>query len=220
MCMCLIVNHVNEYRGLLILLRKYSIIDVIWISIIATLRQFGYPLEKILNVKYNLEMPEWDRDLTQFPFFEILISMALFRRIAAYLLVFPNGEAEPVMLNEYLASEKILRVGDHITISINDIVQKMYPKKDLSVVSNTPIELSNEEMELLYMIRMQDFESIKIKTSNGKIINLEATEILKNDKRIIDILEESDYQDIEIKKAGGKIVTIKRTGKKKYDTKM
>lgn len=63
---------------------------------------------------------------------------------------------------------------------------------------------------------MKDFENIKIKTNDGKIVLLEATEIFKNDKRIIDILREHDYQDIEIKKQDGKIVTIKRSMKKKY----
>ena len=77
------------------------------------------------------------------------------------------------------------------------------------------LELTTEELELLYMMRMEEYESIRVKMFDGKIERFEATELIKNETRIIDILKKGRYQSIEIKQDQGRIVQIKRTIRKK-----
>lgn len=130
--------------------RKSSIIDMVWLEIIAALRNFGCSLNLIRKVKKNLELPEWEHNLTQFPVLEVYISLAFVRRIPVYLLVFNNGEAEPVIHTEFLATMDFLKLDDHIRISINDILQRMISIQDLSPIYKTSVELSDEEMDLLF----------------------------------------------------------------------
>ena len=195
--------------------RKYSILDILWIQIIAELRKFGFPLDKIFLVKKNLEMPQWE-DERQFPLLEFYVAMAMVYKYPVFLLVFPNGDVEPATDEEYQGSIICETIGNHITISINSILQQILPKEDLKPDYKIKHELSEEEVELLLMIRMCNYKSIKIKLSNGKIESLDATQNLSNQKRIGEILKEGNYQDIEIKQKNGKIVNIKRTAKKKY----
>jgi DNA-binding transcriptional MerR regulator len=195
--------------------RKYSILDILWISIIIELRKFGFPLDKIFLVKRNLEIPEWERE-KQFPLLEFYAAMAMAYKYPVFLLVFPNGDVEPATDKEYQYAIMEESIGNHITISINSILQKMLPEQDLKPDYKITHELSEEEVDLLFMIRMCNYENIKIKLSNGKIETLDATENLSNQKRIGEILKEGNYQDIEIKQKNGKVVNIKRTAKKRY----
>ena len=163
--------------------RKFSIIDMVWIQVITILRNFGYPLEKIVTVRRNLEMPEWEYKPTQasffenddrqnkpvqYPLFEMHIGMAFFKKREVYLLVFPDGNVESIMIKAPLSYNKFKELGDHIIISINDILKKLYPKQNMKAISDKEIELSKEEIELIYMIRTENLESIEIKTKNGK----------------------------------------------------
>ena len=165
-----------------------------------------------MRVKENLE------DDSGFPqvFFEFYVVMALVYRMPVFLLVFQNCDAEPVVQAEYKLTQEHLNLSNHIVININDILQKILPKKNLTPKYDESVEVSPEEVDLLFMIRMQDYESITIKTIDGKIETLEASKSLKEDSRIIDLISRGDYQDIEIKKRDGQIVCIRQKIIKKY----
>ena len=91
------------------------------------------------------------------------------------------------------------------------------PNKDLTPKSESTITLDSEEMELLFMIRMGNYENIIIKTTDGKIERLEASETLNSEKRIIEILNKGKYKKIEIQQFDGKVTHIRRTIKKKLN---
>ena len=218
-----VINH-WENKGLLTFSRstekgwrKYSIVDIIWIQIISELRNFGFPLEKILKVKQNLEMLELKNISNQFPFLEFLIALAIVRKTPAFLLVFSNGEVEPVTYGEYKGLIDLFGIDNHIIISINDILRNLYPEEDMTPKFEKSLELSEEEFDLLFTIRMENYEYIKIKLADNKIVTLEATENIDTEKRIGEILKENKFQDITIKKKNGKIVNINRTVKKRYE---
>ncbi|MFZ5515158.1 MAG: MerR family transcriptional regulator [Candidatus Zhuqueibacterota bacterium] len=141
--------------------RRYSIIDLVWIQVTIILRTFGYPLEKILTAKRNLEMNDWESKPTQssffeedniknkpvqFPLFEMHIGMAFFKGEEVYLLVFPDGNAVSIMIKEPLSYDKLKELGDHIIISINNILKKLFPENNMSAISQQEPELSSEEI--------------------------------------------------------------------------
>lgn len=196
--------------------RMYSMMDMIWLNIISELRSFGYPLNKIKKVKESLiELFPKHKEKHELPYLEVYVALALTKRDAAYLLVFENGEALPAKHDEIVSALKLQTIGNHLKISINDILQKLFPKKDLSPIHESSLTLSKDEFELMFLVRTGNYESINIKRKNGKIEMLEATESIETDKRITEILQKGDYQNIEIKQANGKVVCIKRTIKKK-----
>jgi len=196
--------------------RMYSLMDVVWLNIITELRKFGYPLEKIKKVKESLIAPlDSLKEKHQLPMLEMYVATALIHKTPAFLLVFDNGEALAVTHKQMVNAVQFKTIGNHIQLSINAILQKIYPKKDMKPQFETFIKLSDEEFELMAMVRTGNYESITIKKKDGKIERLEATESIKADKRITELLQSGDFQNIEIKQVGGKVVCVKRTIKKK-----
>ena len=194
--------------------RKYSLIDRVWLEVIVELRKFGYPLERIKQVKENLERSETETS-SSMPLLETHFALAFFPKEPCYLLVFPNGEVLLAILSEYNLSDEIGLIESHIKINLNRLIQKIFPNMDLKPKYKSSLELSPEEIELMFFVRMGNYESITVKRRDGKIDYIEATETLSADARLTEIIKEQDYQDIEIKTAEGKTVCVKRTIKKK-----
>lgn len=195
--------------------RKYSLIDRVWLEVIAELRKFGFPLERIRIVKQKLEGKSETEDISSMPFLETYFVLAYFFKEPCYLLVFPNGEALLALTSEYEISEDIGMIGNHIRINLNKLLQNLFPGKDLKVKTKYSFDLSTEEMELMLFVRTGNFDSITVKRKNGKIDFLEGKEQLDIDARVSNILKEQDYQSIEIKTVKGKVMCIQRTVKKK-----
>lgn len=78
------------------------------------------------------------------------------------------------------------------------------------------IQVNQSELELIKLIRSQKFDTIKIKTPEGKIDFLECSECKQTSARIADLMKETLYQDIEIKVNKGKVCHIRQTKKIKY----
>jgi DNA-binding transcriptional MerR regulator len=195
--------------------RKYSVIDIIWMHIIIQLREFGYPLEKIFLVKEDLSLG--DDPKTPFPILEFYIAFA-YTRVPSFLAVFNNGEAIPCKLSEFENSRSIGSLkGDALLISINEILQKMNPNKDLHPDYSTTYDLTKDEVSLLVAIRLHKWSEIKIRGKQGKITMIERTEDVDSDKKIVDILRSGNYQNIEMKQEDGNVVSIKRTIKEKIE---
>ena len=127
------------------------------------------------------------------------------------LLVFENGRAEPVTLRQYRRNTDRSDVDDHLQISINAILQDMYPDRDLTPVRNPSLELNEEEMLLLFIIRTGNCEQITVRQKDGRIELIESSESVDPGERVVDILNKGDFQDISIKQRDGKVVSVKRS---------
>jgi len=194
--------------------RKYSFMDLLWLNIMLRLRLFNISLDTMVKIKESLYSAFRPKETaSQFPILDYHTIMAITKRVPVYLIIFDDGTAEFLTQSEYDISASNFHFADHIKISLNRILQMSFfkSKVDLEPIPESIHDLSHEETELLFMLRMGKYESIKVKLEDGKIELLEGVEMLKNDKRIIDILHENNYQNIEIKQKDGNVVLIKRT---------
>ncbi len=198
--------------------RKFSIMDLIWLRLVVELRKFGLPLEKTRLARKKLTGGE-GFDGSEYPLLEFYVAKAFSSRIPCFILIFEDGRAEPVSQAQFNLGIELLLFGNCIIISLNEIIQNIYPKLDLKPQFEYTLNLNPSEFELLTTIRMQDFQSIKVKLNNGKIEMFEASKPEKVEKRIVDILKADLYQNIEIKQVNGNIVYINRTVKKKFENK-
>lgn len=194
--------------------RRFNVVDVVWLHLIQKLRKFGLSIERITGVKNSFgdwQTEESDRWMK----LEYYIALAFAMRLPVYLLVFEEEEALIATESDYAGALGLSTIGDHITIKLNPILQRLFPNKDLKPKSQHIFSLQSEEVPILEMLRLKDFESILIKRKSGKIVLFEGTEIVDNEKRIIEILKEADHQNIEIKQSDGKVRHIRRTVKRK-----
>ena len=188
-----------------------------WGGIIEGFADFGLSLDKEKVIREKLEWASHEGILPLFPLFEFYVSLAFYFKFPVYLLIFNNGDVEPITQFEYITTTENTQLNDHFTLSINNILQYLYPEMDLESKFEKYVEqLSIEEFELIYLVRTGDYESIKVKTKDGKIKKIETTKTKDVEKQIGEILRESNYQKIEIERQDGKIVSIKQMKRKKF----
>ncbi|MCZ6594730.1 MAG: MerR family transcriptional regulator [Bacteroidetes bacterium] len=196
--------------------RKYSIMDRVYIEVVIALRTLGFPLEKIRTLKETLEWPRNEKKPGAFPVLEMMVAHGLVYKYPAHVLVMLDGKGEVVSYDEYTFAIESCALDDHITISLLPILQKLFPDKDLSPEVKHSYTLSDAEFELLWMIRMENCDSITIKAKDGTVTRLDASKPLDVNKRIVDILRGQDYQNIEIKQRQGKVVFMRTTTRKDF----
>lgn len=194
--------------------RKHSLIERFWLEIIAELRKFGYPLERIKRLRDNLAGEETD-SVSSMPHLEVFFVFAAYFKEPCYLLVYPDDDAVLAILDEHKLLRGFYDTASFICINLNWLVQRIFPDRDYSAKFNPEILLTPGEVAVLDLVNKENVESINIKIKNGKVDYVEATETLSPDARLTDVIKEDEYQNVAIKVAGGKTVALKRTIKKK-----
>jgi DNA-binding transcriptional MerR regulator len=192
--------------------RKFSTLDLVWLHVLTGLRMFGMSLEQLKKVKESLQEQYVYRQgaTARTTFWEYHVAHALAHRQPTYLLVFRDGTAEPAYFEQYQTSLTLISLADHIHININEILQALFPSRDMTPVYEPSPTLTNEEFEAVFLLRTGNYDSITLKGKGGKIETIEAEETISNTERLTDILNDSAYQDVEIKRRDGKTVSVKR----------
>ena len=211
---------INHWDGIGLLLpqkssdntwRKFSIADLFWINVIDSLREFGYPIEKIKTVKDQLFGKSPKKEKINRYIFDTLMLDGDWN-----ILVYSNGK---ITFQNGTASTAIQNGSDFIRISLYDVLGKILKSKDVSQLSPT---IGKNELELLLDIRKGKYNEITIKLKDGEIIRFDSKEdvvIGAADpfQTIKELIKGEEYQDIVVKRQGGKIVSIQRTKKSKSD---
>ncbi|TGV03581.1 MerR family transcriptional regulator [Flavivirga rizhaonensis] len=194
---------------------KFSLLDILWMSIILELRSFGLPNDKIKKVRnafFEKSTSDKNPELNQL----ILATIHVITYATPIFLVI-DAQGNVSLLNDYdyVNNLKEGTIKNHIVVSLNQTVNENIEPLFSEPNFNTFTGLSKDEIQVLLIIRGKNFQSIKITKKNGEIDMIEGTERISEQNRIIDILKQHDYQDIELKQANGKLVYITRTVKTK-----
>lgn len=200
--------------------RRLSLLQLVWCEIIMELRKFGFPNEKILQlkkdlIKYSLYNKKEKQCLNNNLNFQYYIANALFLKDQVFFMAFENGEALFANSSDLSILSITKTIGNHIRIDINKILAKLFPNKDLRPKNNSLFLLKSEELELLKTINFGKFQSISVKLNDGNIEKIEGEKFVDKHTKIIDLLKSDRYQDITIKQRDGKIQTIQRKVLKK-----
>lgn len=207
--------------------RKFSIIDVTWLLIVLKLRGFGLSLETIRKIKAYLDLSiaysaTWaseekkqvipGNEITSY--LEYFIAVALGQKLPVYLLVWPDGVAEPIDHNQYNFNIQHVQLGHYIVLSINEILGSILPHADLEPRFEITTPVSMDEWNLLLQLRSSPCDHVTIKRKNGQIIRFEEVDHPDTISSIEKLIQEEDYQTIEIQVHKGKKSKITRTIKK------
>lgn len=194
--------------------RMYSQMDRIWMEVVVQLRQFGYSLENIRTIRNNLG-PSPKDPAQEYPMLELYFALVVMTKEPAYLWAFEDGNHWLLLEREIPIHVMVMGFQPHICISLNQIAKKLYPGKNIKVDFSGTSWLSKQEIQILHALRKEDFDSINIMRSDGKLDRLEIKQRLDPKRSIRDALDEFDFQDLEIKQASGKKVKMQRKVVKK-----
>jgi DNA-binding transcriptional MerR regulator len=195
--------------------RRFSILDALWVKIIKELRDFGISREQVKTAKKCLEF-ESEKCGVAMPMLEFYTAFVIGAKMPVMLLVFKDGAAVPCSFTQFKVAKEVVGVDNHIQISLNELLQEMFPEVDLkpSVKNETP--LSVNEMELLAYLSLGKFENITVKFSNGRMEQFEGVQRIEAKRRVQEIVQEHKYQSINIQEEDGNITAVFQTIKKKF----
>src|SRR3989344_1176718 len=199
---------------------KFSIVERAWVEVIKKLREFGLSLEKIAQVRESIMW--WNDNLQSYPDFEYFLMKALSSDVDTYILALSNGKADVGTMGDIETSKVIRGNKDILLISLKAILEGF----GLTVKKPKPlVDLTDGEIELLFKIRVEGSNEIKIKIENGKIKEIESASIKTHTKTdplsfqgIRDSFkEDSEFGNILIQMEDGYPRTSKITHKKKLN---
>ena len=158
--------------------RKYSPSEIIWIKIIYQLREFGFSIDKIKEVKKYVIGTQKQGDLPRLH--DLLIGL-LFNDYNISLIVYPDGISDLVTLEKYEEEFSGSKFKNHIRINLFEIVCDLFSNIEFEdKINPSQDELNDEEIKLLFQLRTGNFESITINLEGKKIKQIHKTEIVKD----------------------------------------
>lgn len=199
--------------------RKFSILDVLWLSILENLRNFGLSSDKIKVTKNCLDrkIASNDPPLTWLEF-AFCRTNATTKGGNTYLLIFDTGDAvvtcsDEINLNRFLRSLP----DSYITINLNRLFINVLKIPGVTEITEHWLKLSEEERNVMSCIRKSHADKISIKAKDGKILLIEKTfEGKKSDfKSIHELIDGINYGEATLKIENGKIVYVQALKKEK-----
>lgn len=198
--------------------RKFSVVDLVWISIIKELRSYGFPIKKIKEVykhMFRSKIPPLDYE----PNLEFQVYLT-FAKNPISLVVFPNGSS--YFIRDYQDPMKVINdlislnnSTSLILLDLNNIVQQILKQLDFTPIFMESHFLDEKEEKLLGLLNRNDIEELKVIFRDKKPLIYQYKEVVENNARIISLLRDAAFQTIEIKTENGKVVKLERFIKEK-----
>lgn len=196
--------------------RKYSAMDAIWLNTITELRKFGVSIENIRRIKEQLTERNEKYKPSVYPLLEFYSSLFMMHKEETYILVPDNFVIEIATQSGIEFSKALGGMCNHISISLHDIIRKIYQKHDLKLKEDNRVNLSREEAALVSEIRTRAYRAINVKMKDGKISRLEK-DIQLTDKQVYKLLKDKNFDSITIERENGNIVNVKQILKEKFN---
>ena len=195
--------------------RKFSFIELVWLKLVTHLRNFGFSLKKISEIKKQVMAYNETNDV--YPVLEWPAVQAWRSDISPCLVVLADGSAGVADSLE-IELMKYQKQQDMLLIPLKSIFTEMgiTPKKAALL---TPLNLDLKEMDLLSDIKDGKFDTIVVKLKNGKIERLEKTANLgavkESYEKVREIIKAGGYQRIVLETENGRTIKLERTVKEK-----
>lgn len=186
--------------------KRFTLTEIVWQRVIASLRLFGMANEKILKTKSSiLANPMFGKDLPSL--LEFYISVAVVKSMAVEILVFSDGSADIGTKDEVLNSQRVgYPTENFIMINLNSLIQPIFTQKVIEQ-NFSYFPLNKEEKKLYDDINSFNFDQIHISIGkDGNIMKTTKRKTFDKKKKIIEIVHEAEDQDIYIKVRGKRIV--------------
>ena len=192
--------------------RKFSMMDVVFMHLLAKLREFDFSIQKLKVVKADLEktltVGKTKTDITA-------LEYAYMRAVCAkncgntYFMITPDGHADCVTQKDILLMQALEEMPEgYICINFNQLLSTRVKlgKRKILVHSENAFVLSEKEQTILEVLRTKKYKSITIAPKEGgKSTLIECTADYQEGDTL------PDYGDIVTRVQDGSIVqkTIK-----------
>jgi hypothetical protein len=192
--------------------RKFSLKELIFLSIVKELRKYGFRDEQLKPLR-NAFFGKKNNELSDF----------------AIGIVFIKFQMSLIINNEnkvFFFDDMGLRIllgksqKSYLKINLNEVVNEIWEKigkdrieyrtyEDIMASVIDDFDLDEKELEIMKLIRNKDYKSITIKRNNKEfIVKGEKTDKF-SEKDLLKIIKEKDFGNINLVKRNGKVVNFK-----------
>lgn len=164
-------------------IKRFDIIESIWLHLIIDLRKFGVSLEKIKYIREQL-----DFKVNKFTFFKYNILSTVLGE-ENYMLVFETGEISFISIETYHKLTKRGRFPIHLTIRFTEYVSKVFEKNsfdvDFSYLRNTD---NLDKIKMLFFLKTNFFKEIRITVTKGDTRLITSSDELESNNNLREVL--------------------------------
>lgn len=200
--------------------RKFSMVDLIWISIIAESRRLGIgitPLKRLKQILFGYYGENGDTH-----YFEYCCLQVMEKRKVS-LVILQDGTGD-FCLDDEVAKVDVLcetySPNSYYVINFNRVMSKLFGKKDYENPEVMSMHLDKKEKSFLLKMKTSENsnEEYNVKVKDGKIDRFETKSKKVNPQNARKELDnflngEIDFGDITFKKQNGKIVVVEQIDK-------
>ncbi|MEP1034395.1 hypothetical protein [Ekhidna sp.] len=176
-----------------------SLSEIIWLSIIMKLREFGLELNKIKKVKEYFDQHSSKDQQSKFPFLDFYIIYVLTSKEPVTLMVFDSGEAFLARQNAIDTSRHFGSIiEDYISIDLNSLVKDKFKLGDIET-DYLNYSLNPIEKEVRQALDFEDVHSLSIKTKGKEyLLNKQFNKTSKAElEPLFRKLEYADYHQLK-----------------------
>jgi DNA-binding transcriptional MerR regulator len=207
-------NRENSDKGW----RKFSVVDLAWISIVKALRNFGFSSDKIKVVKKCLNEKIEDKPSINWLEYAFCRAYAMCNGGNTYLLVLSTGRAIVTANNEININRMLSFLPDtYLTINLNKLFANALKLSKMTEKNENSFTLSEEEISVLSCIRTSGADKVNVKLKEGKITLIEKVFAGKKDdfKSLHELIGGINHGEATLKIENGKVIYIQALEKKK-----
>ncbi len=198
--------------------REFNANELIWLNIIAYLRLFGYPMEKIKDLRDNYiakrEQGVLIKGEYKTRFFEMPVAMSIISKSELFFIITLDGDVtfyDDISYKQWKDKNSYMR-HPHISIPLGEMIRDLWnniPDEEKIEFDLPEFEyLSAAEKKIIKEVREGKYLTISIVFKGRQPILLRKFEQADTRQRLIDILNKHNYVNMKVVKKDGKIIHI------------
>jgi DNA-binding transcriptional MerR regulator len=199
--------------------RQFSIVDVVWMRILQSLKSVGMQSDALHKLKEYLFAVKDKQG--RYAEFEFWIYSALGDRDIS-VVVLPDGRgiiATPQDVELHQMAFGLREV--FVTVNFKQIVRSILVSEDVKagMRKDVLVKLDKEEISLISSIRLEDVDTVIAHIKEGKLDRIEMRKVEQNPELLMEMvrqkLKESPNQTVTIKKQDDKVVFVEQRKSRK-----
>ncbi|CAM1343234.1 MerR family transcriptional regulator [Tenacibaculum aestuarii] len=173
--------------------KRFDKLESIWLHLIADLRKFGFPLEKIKHIREQL-----DFKVKNFTYFKYNVLKTIFGE-ENYMLIFETGEISFISIETYQRLTKRGKFPIHLTVNFTEYVTKVFKNNSFSIDFNYLENINDiERTKLLFFLKTNSFKEIRITVEKGDTRLITESSELENNSKLKEILINWNFSNMTI----------------------
>lgn len=201
--------------------RRFSLIDLLWLSIVQELRTVGFSIEKIKKVKeglFSTHFLEKGQD-ESIALLEFYLFVYLYAKKEVVVIVTSEGRVGITRMEEYLNYRVFEGLSSSvIIIDFGKIYNKIVSGKNVQEMKTPLIPFEGKLSDILMSLATDEgLKEINIQPKNGTIgkISYKTSKINPENtlNELREIIKEGGRKEVTIKMQDGKVTFIERTNK-------